>query len=74
MAIQAVTVSFTGAEDSVPATWPSMSTPAVVAFGQEVADGGGPTAIDFTGVGATGCTVVTGGRFAGSVNLVAMDV
>lgn len=76
MAIQTARAFFTGAEDSVAVTWPTLgtATPAV-SMGVTTLDAPlGVISASYTTLTASGCTVVPTERFTGTVEVIAMDV
>lgn len=75
MAIATTTATFTGSEDSVAVTWPTLgtATPAV-SLGVCISDSPlGVVDADYTNLTASGCTVVPSERFTGTVEIIAVD-
>lgn len=73
MAINTASVTFTGAEDTLPATWTAMTGNFGIAASVTPTDGSGGVVPWITARTATGCTVNVSQRFAGTVDLVVYD-
>ena len=71
MAIQAVTASFNGTQDSVAVTWPDLGVvPNSISVGVCTSDGGGAVDVLISALVSSGCTVTPTARFVGTVEII----
>lgn len=73
MARQRVVAAFTGSQDSVAVSWATRPGSFGLSLACKVSDGAGNVAVQFTGVTASGATVVPSARFTGSVAITIFD-
>lgn len=74
MAIQSVTVTFNGTQDTLPATWTAVTSSQGVQCGVTVTDAAGPVVAWLTARTTTGCTVNVSERFSGTVEITIEDL
>ena len=74
MAIQNVTATFNGTQDTVAASWSATSATQAVQCGVTVTDGAGPVVVWLTSRTTSGCTVNVSERFSGTVEITVEDI